>query len=142
MLLAIIFILYAGLILGVSFISAPVKFMVPNLPVSLALEIGKATFHLFNKIEWVICIIAIIVASLTESNLNRWWFIGGLFVLLLIETFYLLPTLDIRIDSFIKNGSINPSIFHWLYISADVLKVFIALTGGFWLMIGDIDEGK
>jgi hypothetical protein len=40
--LSVLFILWAGLILGVSFIATPVKFMAQHLTMPVALEIGKA----------------------------------------------------------------------------------------------------
>lgn len=129
----ILFILWAGLVLGVSFIATPVKFMAPHLTMPVALEIGKATYHAFNKVEWAICITTVIFLFFRRENLFQWVFAGGLFVLLLVKTFYLLPALDIRADKVIANGIANPGVLHWLYISSDVLQIICALTGALHL---------
>ncbi|MBS0286712.1 MAG: DUF4149 domain-containing protein [Proteobacteria bacterium] len=133
-LLGMIFALYAGLVLGVSFIATPAKFMVPSLPMPIALEIGKATFYIFNKVEWIIVAISIVITCFNTTNLHRWWFTGGLLALLLIENYYLLPILNIRTERAITDNISNPNIFHWLYIGADTFKIIIALTGAIWLM--------
>ena len=133
-LLSIIFTLYAGLVLGVSFIATPAKFMAPSISMPIALEIGKATFHIFNKVEWIIIVISIVVTFFSTTNLHRWWFTAGLLALLLIENYYLLPILNIRTERAIADNIANPNIFHWLYIGADTFKIIIALTGAIWLM--------
>jgi uncharacterized membrane protein len=51
-LLGIVLILWVGSVLGVSFIAAPTKFMASHLTMPVALEVGKVTFHVFNKVEW------------------------------------------------------------------------------------------
>ena len=133
-LICTLFVLWVGLLLGVSFVATPAKFLAPHLTMSVALEVGKATFHIFNKVEWVV---AIIVAGLTlASNLNihRWIFIGGLFLLLAVKTFYLLPALDVRADIVIAGGTPNPRVLHWLYIIADLLEIILASIGSWWFM--------
>uniref|UniRef100_A0A0Q9YN33 DUF4149 domain-containing protein n=1 Tax=Candidatus Berkiella cookevillensis TaxID=437022 RepID=A0A0Q9YN33_9GAMM len=64
----------------------------------------------------------------------RTWFTGRLITLLLIETFYLSPILDVKTDRIISNSIAHPNIFHCLYIGTNMLKIIIALTGAFWLM--------
>jgi ABC-type transport system involved in multi-copper enzyme maturation permease subunit len=49
--LSVLFILWAGLILGVSFIATPVKFMAQHLTMPVALEIGKAHSYLRQQMR-------------------------------------------------------------------------------------------
>jgi len=67
-----ILILWSGLILGVSFIATPVKFMAQNLTMPVAMEIGKVTFRLFNKLEWGICIIIIVLLFFGKATSKQW----------------------------------------------------------------------
>lgn len=46
------FFIWSGAILGLSFIATPIKFKAEGLTLSVSIEIGKVTFHFFNKIEW------------------------------------------------------------------------------------------
>jgi hypothetical protein len=45
-------ILYAGILLGISFLATPIKFLVPLLTLPVALDIGRITFHALIKLEW------------------------------------------------------------------------------------------
>lgn len=125
---------WVGLIVGVSFIATPAKFLAPHFMMSVALEVGKATFHIFTKVEWVICIIVATITIFSNLNLRRWVFIGGLFVLLSVKTFFLLPALDVKADRVIAGDIANPGILHWLYIVADILEIVLAAAGSFWFM--------
>lgn len=133
-LLNIMLVLWAGSVLGVSFIATPAKFLAPHLTMPVALEVGKATFHIFNKVEWLICMSILTLTLLSNSTLFRWIFIGGLFALLLLKTFYLMPALDVRADRVIAGGLPNPGILHWLYIITDIVQSAFILAGTWWLM--------
>lgn len=132
--LSSLFILWTGLILGVSFIATPVKFMAPHLTMPVALEIGKATFYIFNKIEWVICLAVILFSANTGGHSNKWFIVGSLVGLLLLETFWLLPALDVRAGQTIAGEAANPGILHWLYIFADILKMVLASIGAYRIL--------
>ncbi|MGN6670289.1 MAG: DUF4149 domain-containing protein, partial [Candidatus Nucleicultricaceae bacterium] len=112
---AFLVILWAGLLLGVSFVATPVKFMAKNLSMPVAIEVGMVTFHLFNKIEWVLCISILLLTFWTRVS---WWplvCVGIVFVLLSFETFYLIPALDVRARHIIAGGMAEPSVLHWFY---------------------------
>jgi hypothetical protein len=129
----IVLVLWAGAILGVSFIATLSKFLAPHLTMSVALEVGKATFHVFNKIEWGIGILAVLCTVYTSEDFLKWVLSSSLLLLLLLETFWLMPYLDIRTDQVIAGGHAKPGIHHKLYIIIEVLKVIGALGGGWWL---------
>lgn len=137
-----LFILWAGLILGVSFIATPVKFMAPHLTVPVALEIGKVTFHLFNKIEWGICLFVVLITANIRGSYFKWFFTGMLLIILILQTFWLLPTLDVRVAQVISGGPSIPGPLHWFYIGADILKIMIALMGAYWITYQVKDERR
>ncbi len=131
--LSSLYILWAGLLLGVSFISTPAKFMAPNLTMPVALEVGKATFHLFNKVEWGIMGLTLLAAYFDGSGILHWWLAGVLAVLMALETFWLLPVVDIRADLVIAGESVYSGKPHLFYIIADILKITTLLAGS-WLV--------
>lgn len=137
-----LFILWAGLILGVSFIATPVKFMAPHLTMPVALEIGKVTFHFFNKIEWGICLFVVLITANIRASSFKWFFTGILLIILILETFWLLPALDVRVEQVISGGPLTPGLLHWFYIGADILKVMIALMGAYWITYQVKDERR
>lgn len=131
--LCALLIIWAGLILGVSFIATPAKFMAPHLSMPVAMEVGKATFHVFNKVEWGICLLIVLGSAKTNASWGRWFFTGSLLFLLLLESFWLLPCLDVRADQVIAGKLASPGIYHSIYISFEILKIILALAGAKWL---------
>jgi hypothetical protein len=119
--------------IGVSFIATPAKFIAPHLSMPVALEVGKATFHVFNKMEWGIGLLAVLCTVHTREDSLKWVLSSSLLLLLLLETFWLMPYLDIRTDQVIAGGHASPGIHHKLYIIIEILKVIGALGGAWWL---------
>lgn len=126
--LPFLYLIWAGLVLGVSFIATPVKFQAPNLTMPVALEVGKATFHLLNVIEWAILFLIIISAYVSSISLNKWIVVALLFSLVGLQTFWLLPQLDIRTDLLITGGQASPGHYHWIYIIVEILKLALLLV--------------
>ena len=44
---------WLGLLIGVAFLATPAKFLAPSLSLPVALDVGRQTFYVFNKVEWV-----------------------------------------------------------------------------------------
>ena len=132
-LLLVVMILWAGLLLGVSFLATPIKFSAPHLTMPIAIEVGAATFDLFNQVEWFVVTLLAMLASVGKKEPQIIGAIFGLGTILLIQTFWLLPVLSARAEIVISGGMVNPSIHHWLYIAADTMK--LAVIGvSVWLM--------
>ena len=131
-LLPAIYLIWAGVILGVSFIATPVKFQAPHLTMPVALEVGKATFHLFNRIEWCVIIAAIMLTALSSKTSQNWPVTIILLSIVMLQTFWLLLVLDVRADEVIAGGTPDPSHYHWFYIMTEVLKLLLAIIAA-WL---------
>lgn len=131
-LLPAFYFIWAGMILGVSFIATPVKFHAVGLTLPVALAVGKVTFHLFCLIEWgvFLCIVTLIgFSGFTRKNLLG---TAPLFIILLLQTFWLLPILDVRIDAIITGASehTSPGYMHWIYIISECVKVLLVVISG------------
>jgi hypothetical protein len=50
--IAAIFFIWAGLLIGVSFVATPAKFLAPSLALAQALDVGRWTFYVLAWIEW------------------------------------------------------------------------------------------
>lgn len=115
--------LWAGLLIGVSFIATSVKFLAPSLSLPVALDVGRQTFFVFNRIE--IGIAVVLLALLAWHH--RTWFAVGLGVVMLacvlIETIWLLPLLDARVTIIIAGGVPPPSLQHQYYIAIESIKL-------------------
>lgn len=126
------YLIWAGLILGVSFIATPVKFQAPHLTLPVALEVGKATFHLFNMVEWCI-IIAVMILAAISANIQKKLFMAVLLLAVIaLQSFWLLPVLDVRTDEVIAGGALSPDHYHWFYIGTEILKLALTIMAA-WI---------
>ena len=60
-------VLWLGLLIGVSFIATPAKFVAASLTLPVAVDVGRVTFAFFNEIEWgmfALLVIAIVLPDL------------------------------------------------------------------------------
>lgn len=123
--------LWIGLLAGVSFIATPAKFQASSLSLPVALDVGRATFAVWNTVEWVL--LALMVPVLVFSRrLNPALAVGMLGILLLVQSVFLLPALNARIATIIAGGHPGPSPDHLIYIAIDGLKLGL-LAAIVWL---------
>ena len=52
--------IWIGMLLGISFLEAPLKFRAPNMTTSLGLGIGQLVFGALNKIELVFSLFTVL----------------------------------------------------------------------------------
>ena len=119
--------LWLGFVFAISFMEAWLKFRAPGVSMSIGLGIGKLVFGALNKMEWIF--VAVVFSCLYFNRRiihasNKIWF-GCIVLILLAQTFWLLPLLDARADAIINGGSRTPSSLHWLYVTAEMIKVVL-----------------
>ena len=123
--------LWAGGLLGVSFIAAPAKFWAPSLTLPVALDVGRHTFQFFNKLEVVaLAILLILVFRATRDSLTR-GLASLIGLLLLFQTIWLLPMLDQRVFIVLQGQTPPESRLHLVYIACDVWR-FLLLVSIAW----------
>jgi hypothetical protein len=144
LLILIIAALWAGLLTGVSFLATPAKFMAPSLSLPVALDVGRQTFFVFNRVEIGIAVVLLI--SLAWHR-RTWFAVGfgvGMLACVLVETIWLLPLLDARVTTIIAGGVPPPSLLHQLYIGIESIKLlglFILIIRS-CLLIGRSEEAR
>ena len=123
--------LWAGGLLGVSFIAAPAKFWAPSLTLPVAQDVGRHTFQFFNKLEVVaLAILLILVFRATRDSLTR-GLASLIGLLLLFQTIWLLPMLDQRVFIVLQGQTPPESRLHLVYIACDVWR-FLLLVSIAW----------
>ena len=124
-------IFWAGLIGGISFLEAPLKFQAPGITIPLGLGIGQLVFQALNKIEIVLAII-ILACSLPAPLKNfRSILLFSVTILLMLDTFWLLPILDERAKLVLAGNAPIKSYHHILYIIIDTIKFLSLIVLGF-----------
>ncbi|TCD29185.1 hypothetical protein EZ456_03220 [Pedobacter psychrodurus] len=124
-------IFWAGLIGGISFLEAPLKFQAPRITIPLGLGIGQLVFQALNKIE-VVLVIIILACSLPAplKNISS-ILLFSITVLLMADTFWLLPLLDERAKLVLACNAPIKSYHHILYIIVDAIKFLLLIVLGF-----------
>ena len=125
--------IWLGLLVGVSFIATPVKFAAPTLELGPALDVGRVTFALLGKIEWGaagVLAMVVIAAGFPRFGLT------GLAVLVLslaLQSFWLLPALDVRVAAIMAGETLPASYHHNAYGGLEIVKsvtlLALALAG-------------
>lgn len=123
--------IWFGLLLGVSCIEAPLKFYAPGITLALGLGIGRLVFGVMNKVEIVLGIGLLVSFLMTQPHARFVKVaIGIVLLLLLLETVWLLPLLDIRAQAVIDGTGAPYSNMHIVYIAFDMVKFFLLLAIG------------
>ncbi|MBX2972699.1 MAG: hypothetical protein KF797_06320 [Flavobacteriales bacterium] len=132
---------WVGFVCAISFLEAWLKFRAPGVTLPIGLGIGRLVFGALNKVELVLA--AVIAIDLLRTRLAKsalplgkgpamapWLWIGLPAALLLVQTFWLLPTLDARAEAVIQNGPAPPSQLHFVYVAFEVVKVVALVVFG------------
>ncbi|MEX2454139.1 MAG: hypothetical protein WD470_05520 [Rhodospirillaceae bacterium] len=119
--------LWAGMLIGVSFIATPVKFVAPGLTLQVALEVGRVTFHLFSRIEWGLALL-LLLASFPGASRLRVLLAIMLVALVAAQAIWLLPALDQRVAAIVAGNAPPPSHHHWLYAAGEATKLILLVA--------------
>lgn len=117
--------LWIGFVCAISFMEAWLKFRAPGITVGLGLGIGRLVFNALNKVEWVLALVILVNLLLAHQKIispQQFLFFIPL-ILLIAQTFWMLPVLDARAELHIQNQEAPPSHFHYYYVGAELIKV-------------------
>ncbi|MGH6887340.1 MAG: hypothetical protein ACREGK_14845 [Geminicoccales bacterium] len=70
--LAALVLLWAGVLIGVSFLAAPAKFAAPSLSLAVAMEVGRQEFFALNLVETGFAVVTLALAFLVRSSRTIW----------------------------------------------------------------------
>jgi hypothetical protein len=124
--LTTMFAAWAGLVLGVSFLSARAKFRAPSITLRVALDVGRQTFRVLSRTE----ILLAIAASLASAAMPKTLIVVGLALVwsvIFVERLWLLPVLDLRAGIRMTGRTPRPSYHHTLFASLEMTKVLLLL---------------
>jgi hypothetical protein len=133
--IACIFI-WMGFVCAISFMEAWLKFRAQGVTLPIGLSIGQLVFRALNKVEWTLAFVISVCwlrdKQLLKAKLSYCSVI--LLSILIVQTFYLLPELNARIDLHLQNLDIPQSNLHMWYVLLEVLKVMNLITIGAYLL--------
>ena len=125
--------LWAGLVLGVSFVATPVKFLAPSLSLADALAVGRVTFAALQWIECVAVVALAVLVWIATPRRRALVLLGVIVAILVCQYVWMLPILDVRVQAIIDGRHQPSSFLHWIYTAFEFVKVallvVIGLTG-------------
>lgn len=139
----IITFLWIGFVCAISFMEAWLKFQAAGVTLAIGLGIGQLVFSTLNKIELLFSAVIILAIFQKKSE----WFrlkntlFGVAFLILMLQTFWLLPALDTRATAIIQGNYVSASSIHVYYVVGEVVKVVCLLFFGIKLF-KKTDYGK
>ncbi len=122
--------IWVGLVLGISFLEAPLKFTAPGITLELGLGIGKVVFGALNKIEIGLCISILLSLLFAKFSLKSNSIYVLAFFVLIVQSAWLLPILEERAVGIINGQNVPDTNHHITYIILEVIKLVLLLTAG------------
>lgn len=128
--------MWLGMVLGVSFLATPIKFTAKSLTMPVALDVGRATFHAFGKVEWLLSI-AMIVGAIRIGQGDGldaidYTLIAAVLIIVAAQQLWLIPRLDLRVAAIIAGETLPPSPLHKIYAGSEFGKGLLLLLVGLW----------
>jgi len=125
--LATVFAAWAGLVVGVSFLSARAKFRAPSITLRIALDVGRQTFGMLSRTEIMLAITASLACMVVPFRLIA---VGMAVVWAVIaaERLWLLPVLDLRAGIRMTGRALGPSYHHALFARLEMAKALLLLV--------------
>jgi hypothetical protein len=130
-LLICISLVWLGMILGISFLEAPLKFMAPSVTPEIGMSIGRQVFSVFNKIECAMALAMAIMIVIARQKDRLLIYPGIVWLSLALQTFWLLPVLYDRVELIIQGQTPTPSPIHSIYILLEISKAIALAVYGY-----------
>lgn len=132
---------WAGMLLGVSFLATPAKFLAPSLTLPVALDIGRQTFGLFSMVETFGAVALVGLAALCRHERLILLFAVLTGSLVALESIWVLPALDARVEIILQGGSLEQSALHKLYVAFEAIKLLLLFAIA-WRSLAALVIGK
>ena len=126
--------LWAGVLIGISFLAAPAKFNAPSLSLPVAMDVGRQEFGLLNRVEIGLAIVTLALAAYVRPGRLIWLPLAIAALVVVVQALWLLPLLDALALSIIQGETPQPAPWHMVYIVLEVTKLLALLVAG-WLAL-------
>ncbi len=120
-------IFWLGFFMAISFMEAPLKFNITSITLTQGLAIGRVVFAHLNKWEWFFWLLIVASCFFSRPSFLGLVFISFAGIILILESFWLLPLLDVRAKQIILGQLPEKNDLHTYYVILEILKVPVLL---------------
>ena len=121
--LAVLCLLWAGVVIGISFIEAPVKFRAPTLTRTVALDVGRTVFHASQLVQAGLAALVLAAALFGRAARRVWLCLAAAGLALAVQMAWIFPVLDARAGAIVAGQAPSGPNPHALYGVLEVVKV-------------------
>ena len=112
MVLAGLLLLWAGVLIGVSFLAAPAKFAAPSLSLPVAMHVGRQEFCTLNLAVAGFAVVTLALAFVVRPSRLVWVGLGLAALVVAVQGLWLLRVLDARAKMIIQEQTPPPAPWH------------------------------
>jgi hypothetical protein len=127
---------WLGLVLGISFLEAPLKFRAPGVTVAIGLGIGRLVFRALNRVEAALLVVLVVATVLGPLDPTLLVAAAVLAAVLAGQLLGVRPRLNRRSDRVLAGADVPRSGAHHVYIGLEVVKVAALVTAGVAALAG------
>lgn len=126
--------IWLGMVLGISFLEAPLKFRAPGVTLPIGLGIGRLVFHALNTVEVVFALVvgAIVVAGPTPVRITS--ALSVAVVALALQLIMVRPKLTRHSNKVLAGLDVPRSRAHYAYVGFEAIKTVALLSAGILLV--------
>lgn len=125
---------WLGMVLGISFLEAPLKFRAPGITVPLGLGIGRLVFRALNVCECVLGLVVLVSLFVDMPSTPVVTAILVAVVMLMVQVLVVRRRLHRRTDAVLAGADGPRSRAHYAYVGCEVIKVVALLATGILLL--------
>ncbi|MFI7677335.1 hypothetical protein [Actinophytocola sp. NPDC049390] len=118
------------MVLGISFLEAPLKFRAPDVTPRIGLGIGRIVFRALNTVE--VLLAAALAVVIVWGDVPTAALVSGVVVagVLVVQLAAIRPVLNRRSDRVLAGEDAPRSHAHLAYVAAEVVKVAALVVAG------------
>ena len=115
--------LWAGMVLGVAFVAVPAQFAAEGLSRPLGIDVTRHVFASFGRVELWIAAATLVLALLLRLGRRLWALLALLWVIVALQSLWLLPVLDARADQLLQGQEPLSGPWHGLFVASEITKL-------------------
>lgn len=120
--------LWAGMIAGISFLEAPVKFQAPSLTLSAGVDVGRHVFAAFEQCQWCLSLALVLAMPVIKPPTSSKVILVVILLLMIIQSVWLLPELNQKAADIIAHKPVSSSAHHWFFAIIELIKFILLIS--------------
>ena len=129
--------MWTGMVAGISFLEAPVKFRAPSLTREVGLDVGRHVFGALGRVEIGWAFLTAVLAALAGAGPAwHWSMLMLVWTLVGSQRLWLWPVLREQTERIIAGEDVPATYHHVAYIGSECIKVLLLVGLSVGLLSG------